>query len=61
LEDGRGINVKTHWGTGGKEGEFLKRVHKGGCRLFSVTLGPDYNAAHADHLHLDFGRFRLCR
>jgi hypothetical protein len=55
LEDGRLINVKTHWANCGKEGEFLKRVHKGACRIFSVTLGPDYNAAHADHFHFDMG------
>lgn len=61
LEDGRVINVKTHWYNGGKEGEFLKRVHKGGCRLFSVTLGPDYNAAHADHFHFDMGPQRACK
>jgi len=61
LEDGRLINVETHWDNGGPEGEFLKRVHKGACRLFSVTLGPDYNKAHADHLHFDMGDRRTCR
>lgn len=61
LEDGRFINVETHWDNGGKEGAFLKRVHKGACRIFSVTLGPDYNAAHADHFHFDMGHARTCR
>ncbi len=61
LEDGRLINVETHWDNGGPEGEFLKEVHKGACRLFSVTLGPDYNAAHADHFHMDMGPGRTCR
>lgn len=61
LEDGRLINVKTHWDNGGPEGRFLKRVHKGACRIFSVTLGPDYNAAHADHFHFDMGSARTCR
>lgn len=61
LEDGRLINVKTRWNKGGKEGEFLKRVHKGACRIFSVTLGPDYNAAHADHFDFDMGNARTCR
>lgn len=61
LEDGRLINVETHWGKDGKEGEFLARVHKGACRIFSVTLGPDYNAAHADHFHFDMGERRTCR
>lgn len=61
LEDGRLINVETHWENGGPEGEFLERVHDGGCKLFSVTLGPDYNAAHKDHLHFDMGKRRTCR
>ena len=55
------FNVKTHWANGGKEGEFLARVHKGACRIFSVTLGPEYNAAHADHFHFDMGDARTCR
>ncbi|KJS35589.1 MAG: hypothetical protein VR74_02845 [Hyphomonas sp. BRH_c22] len=61
LEDGRLIDVKTHWKQGGKEAKFLKRVHEGGCDIFSVTLGPDYNAAHADHFHFDMGNGGICR
>ena len=61
LEDGRLINVKTRWNNGGKEGEFLKRVRTGACRIFSVTLGPDYNAAHADHFDFDMGNARTYR
>lgn len=61
LADGRLISVKAHWDTGGAEGRFLKQVHKGACRLFSVTLGPDYDAAHADHFHMDMGPQRACR
>jgi len=61
LTDGRLISVETHWKNSGPEGEFLARVHKGACRLFSVTLGPDYNAAHRDHFHMDMGPGRTCR
>jgi hypothetical protein len=61
LEDGRLIDVKKHWTTDGPEAEFLRAVHKGGCNLFSVTLGPDYNAAHADHFHFDMGPGRACK
>jgi hypothetical protein len=25
------------------------------------VLGPEYNAAHRDHFHLDRGSFRFCR
>ncbi|MDZ4376435.1 MAG: extensin family protein [Phenylobacterium sp.] len=43
------------------EGRFLRRARDSACRWFRATLSPDYNAAHADHLHLDRGRFRACR
>ena len=61
LEDGRVIDVEAHWNAGGKEEKFLRKVHDGACRLFSVTLGPDYNAAHADHFHMDMGQGMICR
>jgi len=61
LENGRLIDVKAHWHNDGPEGRFLRRVHSGACGLFSVTLGPEYNAAHADHFHMDIGRGRMCR
>lgn len=61
LADGRRISVINDWGKDTPEGEFLERVHAEACHLFSVTLGPDYNAAHRDHFHLDFGSGNLCR
>lgn len=61
LKDGRVVDVKSNWGKRTPEGRFLKRVHRGACRLFSVTLGPDYNAAHADHFHMDMGSGDVCR
>ncbi len=60
LEDGRRISVQDDWRARDRSGKYLKRLHKGACRLFSVTLGPDYNAAHADHFHLDMGRTEAC-
>ncbi|MEO0882280.1 MAG: extensin family protein [Pseudomonadota bacterium] len=61
LADGRLVHVEDHWGTSTPEGDYLKQLHKTGCRIFSVTLGPDYNTAHADHFHLDFGSTETCR
>lgn len=61
LADGRMVDVKSNWGKNTPEGKFLKKVHAGACRLFSVTLGPDYNAAHADHFHFDMGSGDVCR
>ena len=61
LEDGTRISVKEHWRERSDAGKYLTRIHKKACRLFSVTLGPDYDAAHADHFHLDMGSVETCR
>ena len=60
LRDGRVINIAEHWGDDTQEGKFLERLHGRACRLFSVTLGPDYNSDHADHFHFDMGSGDLC-
>ncbi|MDG5748484.1 extensin family protein [Qipengyuania sp. XHP0207] len=63
LEDGRYISVLRDWQGNTPEAEFLRKAHQGACDGFSTVLGPDYNAAHADHLHLDMSpRWRgVCR
>lgn len=43
------------------EALFLRALHQGACRYFDGVLGPDYNLAHADHLHLERGQWRSCR
>ena len=60
LANGRRISVAKDWAGQGAEAVFLRRVRDDACRLFGVTLSPDYNAAHADHLHLEAGRGGLC-
>ncbi len=61
LADGRRIRVLTHWPQEGAEAGFLRDARDGACRFFRGTLGPDYNAAHRDHFHLDRGAYRMCR
>jgi hypothetical protein len=53
LADGRRIRVIRDWKVEGKNAQFLREVRDGAGDLFSTVLSPDYNAAHADHLHLD--------
>lgn len=64
LEDGRRVSLTADWGGQGPTGEpgarFLRRIRDGACRVFSTVLTPDYNAAHADHLHLDGAPRGLC-
>lgn len=43
-------------GTGGPEPElraFLHEAHDSACRTFGTTLGPEANAEHRNHLHVD--------
>ncbi|MDX5445549.1 MAG: extensin family protein [Zoogloeaceae bacterium] len=61
LADGRRITVARHWPGNGAEADFLQAIHRGACRFFNGVMGPEYNLAHADHLHLDRGPYRVCR
>lgn len=61
LTDGRRISVLRDWRAGDERSAFLRAVHDGACRLFGTTLGPDYNRAHADHLHFDMKLSMTCR
>lgn len=53
LADGRRIRVLTDWQGRGAASDFLQQSRDTGCGIFGTFLSPDYNAAHADHFHLD--------
>jgi hypothetical protein len=61
LVDGRRITVLRDFRKDTPEGRFVRAAREGACRVFGVTLSPDYNARHADHLHLNPAGYRLCR
>jgi hypothetical protein len=61
LSDGRIVRVVSDYRRETPDGRFLRRARQDACQWFRAVLGPDYNAAHRDHLHLDFGRHRVCR
>lgn len=61
TDDGRMISVERDWRASTPKGEFLRAVHRGACRIFRGSLGPDYNSLHANHFHFDLGRFTICR
>jgi hypothetical protein len=62
LADRRRIAVKSGWnGASEQERAFLRTVHASACKRFGTVLGPDYNAAHADHLHVELGQGSFCR
>jgi hypothetical protein len=61
LADGRQISVLRGWPGEGDSARFLRQVHRGACASFNVVLGPDYNAAHRNHFHLDASGWSVCR
>lgn len=64
LEDGRRVMVKSAWFGGSEsEREFLRVVQGSACRRFATVLGPGYNSAHHDHLHVEgvIGSSSYCR
>jgi hypothetical protein len=66
LADGTRISVLRDWEGEGARADFLRDVRDGACRLFSTVLSPEYNQAHADHLHFDQAQrgamgWTLCR
>ena len=73
LEGGTRITVRKDWvngqtptpqapGAPGKpQTQMLAEAHEGACRFFPGVLGPDYNAVHRDHFHLETGGYRMCR
>ena len=60
LDNGERISILRDWKSGGKKEEFLRAVHRGGCRYFRVALSPDFNPAHRDHFHFDRGLLYTC-
>ena len=67
LEDGKTVSVLADWNKGSADEQaFLRAVRDGACDLFATVLSPDYNAAHANHFHLDQAQrgatgWRACR
>ncbi len=66
LTDGTRITIARDWQGDSAKARFLRDVRDGACMLFATTLSPDYNSAHADHLHLDQAErgavgWRACR
>jgi hypothetical protein len=72
LADGRRISLVRDWRPASTDADpatvsvptaalLLRDAHRGACRYFDGVLGPDYNAAHRDHFHLEAGGYRMCR
>jgi hypothetical protein len=67
LQNGKTISVSSNWMPADDEnGRMLRFTHNAACSLFMTTLGPEANALHHDHFHIDMGchgktcTFRMC-
>lgn len=67
LENGQKITVLKNWprtaagSADGPQALMLTDAHSGACKFFNGVLGPDYNAVHRDHFHLETGGYSMCR
>lgn len=56
LADGRTVTVEEAWtGTVEQGSRIVRFAHDSACGHFTTVLGPEANALHHDHLHLDLG------
>ena len=60
LRSGKRVTVRQNWQGAGPTAKFLHDARDGACDYFNLVLSPDYNADHADHLHVDMGWIRGC-
>lgn len=61
TRSGERISLEDGWNGPLRHQLFLRDVRDNACTWFRVTLGPDYNALHADHFHLQHTGWGLCR
>lgn len=52
LSDDRQLDLVDHWVGASPEALFFRALHAGACTWFVTVLGPDFNALHADHFHM---------
>ena len=61
LANGQTIDLKRDWTGNTAKSAFLRDAFKAACLWFPVALGPEFNALHADHFHLQTRGWGLCR
>ena len=63
LADGRHYTVLRDWNSPDPQVRaFFATIEQSACKRFGTVLGPAYNPAHRDHLHVELGNGRnFCR
>ncbi len=57
LKNGTALTVLGGW-RDKRQGPVLKKIHRGACGTFGTVLGPNSDAHHQDHFHLDVAKHR---
>jgi hypothetical protein len=60
LANGERITILRGWSSA-KTQPWLQALLAASCGYYGNGLGPEYNAAHANHFHLGMRGFGLCR
>ena len=60
LANGQRVTVLNGW-KAEKTQPWLQALLSASCGYYGNGLGPDYNAAHANHFHLGMRGYGLCR
>ena len=60
LANGQRVTVLKGW-KAEKTQPWLQALLSASCGYYGNGLGPDYNAAHANHFHLGMRGYGLCR
>ena len=61
MADGKSVDLRRDWPEDSAKSAFLKDAFASSCLWFPVALGPEYNALHADHFHLQTRGWGLCK
>lgn len=61
FANGKTLQIDQSWGGDGSSAQFLRAARDSACTWFITVLGPDYNALHNDHFHLQSVGWGLCR
>ncbi|WP_041320303.1 extensin family protein [Hyphomicrobium denitrificans] len=55
------VSKETASGPGTEDRAFLHEAHAAACHLFGTTLGPEANADHRNHFHVDMAPRKLTK
>ncbi|VEA64837.1 Uncharacterized protein conserved in bacteria [Serratia plymuthica] len=61
LANGKRLTILRNWPEQSTAGSYLRTLFEEGCGFFGSALGPEYNAAHANHFHFGMRGYGLCR